>query len=110
MDNLTADLEIVRARRVSLLSAPTVPGVLAAWNALKGALATYDAAVAAQSLSSEGVSRSISVAEAARNVKEWLLVYDAVLAENAEEAVEMDPNVMAQPMGHTFDHSGVWLR
>jgi hypothetical protein len=110
MDNLTADLEIVRARRVSLLSAPTVPAVLAVWNKLKEALETYAAAVAAQSLSSEGVSRNMSVAEAARNVKEWLLVYDAVVAENAEDAVEMDPNVMAQPMGHTFDHSGVWLR
>lgn len=108
---MVPDSSIVRARVLVLGTAPSVAAVLAAWNGVKGALAGYDAAVAAVSLSSEGVSRSMDVDAAQRNVVEWLMVYDTVLAAQAEDAVEdADAVTLGPAMGHTVDHSGVILR
>ena len=100
---------IIRARMALPPSgAAATAQALSLWDGLQSALQVYDAAVAATSLSSEGVSRSTDPATAAKAVAEWLTAYEQATA--SALTPEIDSYLNAAPLGNTFRYDGVSLR
>ena len=98
-----ADPVIIAALTVGIPAENASAQINALYAKLQEKIEVYELAVA-ESLSSEGINRTLNVEAAAKQVGEYLAAYQQVTAATGLPAAT-DPVLLQNPLGHTVDHS-----